>query len=78
MTAPPEPIVQKVRAWVTCANEDLRVAQHTLTLPNQCPYRVVAYHAQQCVEKYLKAYLVLRGTDFPYTHNSLFHHYEKH
>jgi HEPN domain-containing protein len=29
----------------------------------------VAYHAQQCAEKYLKAYLVLRGIDFPFTHN---------
>lgn len=30
---------------------------------------MVAYHAQQCAEKYLKAFLVLRGVDFPYTHN---------
>jgi len=30
---------------------------------------LVAYHAQQCAEKYLKAYLVLRGVDFPFTHN---------
>ncbi len=69
MTAPLEHLVQKVRSWVSCADEDLRVAQHTLTLVDECPYRVVAYHAQQCVEKYLKAYLVLHGTDFPYTHN---------
>lgn len=69
MTAPPEHIVQKVRAWVTCADEDLHVAEHTLTLADECPYRLVAYHAQQCAEKYFKAYLVLRGTDFPYTHN---------
>ncbi len=27
----------------------------------RCPFRLVAYHAQQCVEKYLKAYLVLHG-----------------
>ena len=47
----------------------MRVAQHTLSLVHECPYRLVAYHAQQCAEKYLKAYLVLRGIDFPYTHN---------
>jgi HEPN domain-containing protein len=29
----------------------------------------VAFHAQQCAEKYLKAYLVFQGIDFPYTHN---------
>jgi len=28
------------------------------------------YHAQQCAEKYLKAYLVYRRVDFPYTHNT--------
>jgi HEPN domain-containing protein len=33
------------------------------------PYRLIAYHAQQCAEKCLKAYLVLRRVDFPYTHN---------
>ncbi len=26
-------------------------------------------HAHQCVEKYLKAFLVSSGTDFPKTHN---------
>ncbi len=43
--------------------------QHTLDLLDNCPYRLVAYHAQQCAEKYLKGFLVLRGVDFPYTHN---------
>jgi len=36
---------------------------------DQCPPQIVAYHAQQCVEKYLKGFLVLRGVDFPYTHS---------
>jgi HEPN domain-containing protein len=69
MTAPPEQIVRKVRAWVARADEDLRVARHILTLPDECPYRVAAYHAQQCAEKYLKAYLVFCRVDFPFTHN---------
>jgi HEPN domain-containing protein len=30
---------------------------------------VIAFHAQQCAEKYLKAYLVFHTIDFPYTHN---------
>ena len=34
-----------------------------------CPYRLIAYHAQQCAEKYLKAFLVFSGVDFPYTHS---------
>ncbi|MFQ5353219.1 MAG: HEPN domain-containing protein [Candidatus Binatia bacterium] len=69
MTAPPDEIVAKVREWAAHADDDMRVAEHTLTLPDECPYRLVAYHAQQCAEKYLKAFLVLRGIDFPFTHN---------
>lgn len=34
-------------------------------------FDLVAYHAQQCAEKYLKAYLVFQLVDFPYTHNLL-------
>ncbi|OGP64919.1 MAG: hypothetical protein A2169_05805 [Deltaproteobacteria bacterium RBG_13_47_9] len=50
-------------------DEDLRLARHALTLLSGCPYRLIAYHAQQCAEKYLKAYLVFHRIDFPYTHN---------
>lgn len=69
MTAPSDEIVVKVREWAAHADDDIRVAEHTLTLPDECPYRLVAYHAQQCAEKYLKAFLVLRSIDFPHTHN---------
>jgi HEPN domain-containing protein len=62
-------ILHKVRQWLDHADEDLRLAQHGLRLKSGCPYRLIAYHAQQCVEKYLKAYLVYRRIDFPYTHN---------
>lgn len=60
---------QKVLQWLVYAEEDLRLARHGLTLKSNCPYRLIAYHAQQCVEKHLKAYLVHQSTDFPYTHN---------
>jgi HEPN domain-containing protein len=30
---------------------------------------VACFHAQQGAEKYLKAYLITRGVDFPFTHN---------
>ena len=61
--------LRKVRKWLSYANEDLRFAQHGLKLTTSVPYRLIAYHAQQCVEKCLKAYLVHKGIDFPYTHN---------
>ena len=69
MTAAREVLIASARKWATHADDDLRVAQHTLELKDQCPFRLVAYHAQQCAEKYLKSVLVLHGVDFPYTHN---------
>ena len=38
-------------------------------MPGTPPYRVIAFHTQQCAEKYLKAFLVFQGVDFPYTHS---------
>jgi HEPN domain-containing protein len=66
----PDAVLRKVHQWLTFAEEDLRLAQHGLTITiAPPPYRLIAYHAQQCAEKCLKAFLVLRGVDFPYTHN---------
>ena len=59
----------RVGEWVEKAEHDLLVAGHTLTLGEQCPFDMVAYHAQQCTEKYLKALLVLRSGDCPWTHD---------
>jgi HEPN domain-containing protein len=67
---PPDAIIlEKVRQWLTYADEDLRVARHAFSVPGTPPYRVIAFHAQQCAEKYLKAFLVFQGVDFPYTHS---------
>ena len=69
MSASEIDIIQKVRQWIAFGDEDLGLAKHGLTLASSAPYRLIAYHAQQCVEKYLKAYLVYHRIDFPYTHN---------
>jgi HEPN domain-containing protein len=67
---PNEPdILRKVRQWLQYGDEDLVLAKHGLTLSSAVPYRLIAYHAQQCVEKHLKGYLVAHAIDFPYTHN---------
>jgi HEPN domain-containing protein len=55
--------------WVAKAENDLLNATHTLKLGQRCPTDTVCFHAQQCVEKYLKALLVLHGVDFPKTHD---------
>ncbi len=57
------------REWVAKAENDLRTAAHTLNLGDECPTDTVCFHAQQCVEKYLKAYLSWKGVDFPKTHD---------
>jgi HEPN domain-containing protein len=69
MNPPNTEIFRKAKQWMTYGDEDLRLARHALTLLSGCPYRLIAYHAQQCAEKYLKAYLVYHRIDFPYTHN---------
>jgi HEPN domain-containing protein len=69
MTAISLELVKKARKWITYAEEDLRLAKQGLKISSSCPYRLIAYHAQQCAEKYLKAYLVFKQVDFPYTHN---------
>lgn len=69
MSATNKELLRKVREWIAHADEDLQLARHTLTLKSGCPYRLIAYHAQQCAEKYLKAYLVFHCVDFPYTHD---------
>ncbi len=68
MTAPRDPI-QDVRPWVEKAENDLRNAENTLTMKSDCPFDTVCFHAQQCAEKYLKALLVLKGVEFPRTHD---------
>ena len=69
MSVDPTEVRRKVSQRAAYADEDLSLARHGLTLESEVPYRLIAYHAQQCAEKYLKAYLVSRGVDFPYTHN---------
>ena len=65
----PERVLVVVRGWVAKAENDLKTAAQTLKLGADCPTDTVCFHAQQTVEKYLKALLVLRGIDFPKTHD---------
>lgn len=58
-----------VKQWVEHAEEDLRLAKFALKITSSCPHKLIAFHAQQCAEKYLKAFLALKKVDFPYSHN---------
>lgn len=69
MPAPPNPVIAVLREWLAKADNDLTTAAHTLTLGEACPTDTVCFHAQQCVEKYIKALLIFRGTAFLKTHD---------
>lgn len=47
--------------WVEKAEEDFRVAVSLRRLRQAPPHNAVCFHAQQCVEKYLKAVLEKQG-----------------
>ncbi len=64
-----EPEWEVAGGWVKKAENDLRTAVHTLKLGDECPTDTVCFHAQQCVEKYVKALLVSKGIDFSKTHD---------
>ncbi|MCD4813756.1 HEPN domain-containing protein [bacterium] len=53
--------------WLKKAGHDLITAHQTLLLPDG-PTDTVAFHAQQAVEKSLKAFLTLRQIEFPKSH----------
>lgn len=64
-----EQIIAVVKKWVEKAENDLKSSEHILTLGEDGPTDIVCFHAQQMVEKYLKALLVFEGIDFPKTHD---------
>jgi HEPN domain-containing protein len=69
MFEPDSEILLVVSQWVQKAENDLKNAAHTLKLGEACPTDTVCFHAQQCVEKYLKALLVLHGIEFSRIHH---------
>ena len=64
-------IIRVIKEWLAKAENDLKNAAHTLKLGKECPTDTVCFHAQQCIEKYLKSLLVFRSIPFPKTHNIL-------
>ncbi len=62
-------VAQVAAEWVAKAEGDLKAAAQILKIKRECPTDTVVYHAQQCVEKYLKAVLSSEGIPFPKTHN---------
>jgi HEPN domain-containing protein len=57
-----------VRAWLLKAEHDLLNIENNLAA-REIPWDTVGFHAQQCVEKYLKALLISRQIDPPKIHD---------
>ena len=66
---PNEAVVEVVRGWIAKAEADLQNAKLVLQAGAAGPTDTVAFHAQQCAEKYLKALLCSRGEDVPRIHD---------
>jgi HEPN domain-containing protein len=64
-----EAVLKVVREWIVKADHDLTAAIHILKVGTAAPAEIVSFHAQQCVEKYLKAILVYRSIPFPKSHD---------
>ncbi|MGD0088825.1 MAG: HEPN domain-containing protein [Planctomycetota bacterium] len=62
-------MLETLRQWVLKAEHDLKNTALALRGGRECPTDTVCFHAQQCVEKYMKAFLVLKLIDFPKTHD---------
>ena len=60
-----KPVTQK---WVEKAEEDWEVAL-ALGSPQSHAYNAICFHAQQCVEKYLKGQLQEESVTVPKTHD---------
>ncbi|MDI6803294.1 MAG: HEPN domain-containing protein [Bacteroidota bacterium] len=57
------------KEWIRKAEGDYRMAILAMSANNPGLYDGVCYHAQQCVEKYLKAFCVYHGKNYKRTHS---------
>lgn len=60
-----------VKLWIIKADHDFKAGQGELTTENPAT-DTICFHMQQCVEKYLKAFLVYHGKEISKSHNLAF------
>ena len=59
-----------VQMWLDKANNDLKNAELILAAQTESPpLDTVCFHCQQAAEKFIKAFLVFHGKQFPFSHN---------
>jgi HEPN domain-containing protein len=62
-------MLQITAEWVEKAEADFATAQRELAVTQRANYDAVCFHAQQCAEKFLKAFLQESNIPFPRTHD---------
>lgn len=58
-----------IREWADKAEADFLTARREIEVSDRPNYDAVCFHAQQCVEKLIKAVLILHGQLPPRTHD---------
>jgi HEPN domain-containing protein len=58
-----------LKNWLFRANEDISVLENLFECGPELYASTICFHAQQAVEKFLKAFLVFHNIDFPKTHD---------
>jgi HEPN domain-containing protein len=58
-----------LKNWLFRANEDIAVIENLFIADPELYASTICLHAQQAVEKFLKAFLVYHNVDFPRTHD---------
>lgn len=61
--------IKLVKLWIKKAGNDLITAVSSLNIKPEPPFDTICFHAQQCAEKYLKAFLVFHNIEFEKTHD---------
>ncbi|MBM3496362.1 MAG: HEPN domain-containing protein [Armatimonadetes bacterium] len=67
MSGPPDPSV--AARWADRAGAGLVAAKHPMDVGPDGPLEAVCFHAQQCVEKLVKAVLCRHAIPFPRSHD---------
>jgi HEPN domain-containing protein len=61
--------IDLTKLWIKKAENDLITAKNSLNIKPEPPLDTICFHAQQCAEKYLKAFLVYHEIEFEKIHD---------
>jgi HEPN domain-containing protein len=62
----------EVREWIAKAEGDFAIANRELVADEAPNHDAVCFHAQQCIEKLMKALLLVKGITPPRTHDLVY------